>query len=398
MTTPSGNSDLDRLRARYSSPALPTPAPAAPPVEPEVDETVVRVEPTVPAQWADTPKTRRPLALDEPTFSDDFDDTQSSRSRQRLAYDDDEDDFRTGSDDFSVNTKRDRPQQGVRKFLSNTLHLPVGKSQKEQDYDALIARIGRSMLSPKIIGVYGGKGGIGKTSITQVLGSTLAQYQSKSVVAITLDYNSTLSLRTKSVSPPARGDVSIIDMATDNTIRVKNDITACMRVNKHLLNVLGTGLNPLHHEILTPEQYFAAIGKLKECYEYIIVDFGNTPNTASFWTALKSLDALVLVTSTENDSMRGTKVVEAMVKEAGLHELLEERTIVLVNHRSSADPKVDLDTFVGRMHAVKRREVLDIPWDDHLSESGPVDLDLLSKPTRYQFIRAAALIVSCLPA
>lgn len=382
------------LRDRYAARPAPAPAPAPEVVEEPIP--AVSSDPygldarSVPAQWRDSPQESR-YVNDTSTVETEFAPVTSGYST------DSHDDY-SREDDYRVNIKRDRPQMGVRAVLANKFGIPVGKGKAELEYDHLIARINRGLRNPKVIGVLGGKGGVGKTTSVMALASTLSQHRSKPVVAITLDYNDTLSLRTKAVADAPRGNLSVLDFATDKTIRTPNDVAGCMRNNKHRLSVLGTGLSPMRHEILTPEQYLRALHILKSNYELIIVDFGNTPNTETYWTALESLDSMVLVTSTENDSLQGSRRVEDIAREAGLLELMDQRTTVLVNHRSSADPKVNLETFVNRMHSVKAREVLDIPWDDHLSESGPVDLDLLSKPTRYQYVRAAALVVSSLPA
>lgn len=266
------------------------------------------------------------------------------------------------------------------------------------EHDRLVSMTSRSLLGPKIIGVMGGKGGVGKTTVALSVSSVIAETRSKPVVAVTLDYNSTLALRTKSVSEPARGNVSILEFATDKTIRTPNDIAGCMRNNKHRLSVLGTGLNPVRHDQLEGHQLDYALRMLKSQYEVIVIDFGNTPNSGSYWEALRSLDALVLVTSTENDSMQGVRTTEDMARESGLTDLMDERTLMIVNHRTSAHPKVDIEHFVARQQAVSRREVISLPWDDHLSESGPIDLDLVSKTNRFQLIKAAAIIMSRLPA
>ena len=390
--TPRGSS----LRERYAARPAPesAPAPAQEVVEPSVP--AASSDPygldarAVPAQWRDTPQESHEVGNTSSI------DTSFVPVTESYSHSDNDDLAR--DDDYRVNTKRDRPQMGVRAVLANKFGIPIGKGKAELEYDHLITRINRGLRNPKVIGVLGGKGGVGKTTSAMVLASTLAQHRSKPVVAVTLDYNDTLALRTKAVADAPRGNLSILDFATDATIRTPNDVAGCMRNNKHRLSVLGTGLSALKHEVLTPEQFLRGLDILKRNYELIVVDFGNAPNTETYWTALESLDSMVLVTSTENDSLQGSRRVEEIARDAGLLELMDQRTTVLVNHRSSAEPKVNLETFVNRMHSVKAREVLDIPWDDHLSESGPVDLDLLSKPTRYQYVRAAALVVSSLPA
>lgn len=428
MTTPQNpHNDLQHLRDRYAREAgagAGVPRPAVPSQPPQVNNPVPprRVEqpalnyrdqvdpfagmsdedvvfetggPGVPDEWSRNaqPAPERhepqfaPPSEGQPMFRDEQP-TSSAHWSDKMNDD----------DDYRVRSKRDRPQHGWRRFAAETLRLPVSKSKAEMEYDRLIAMTNRSLLGPKVIGVMGGKGGVGKTTTALSIASTIAETRSKPVVAITLDYNSTLALRTKSVSEPARGNVSILEFATDTTIRTPNDIAGCMRNNKHRLSVLGTGLNPVRHDQLNGEQFSHALRVLKSQYEIIVIDFGNTPNSSAYWEALRSLDALILVTSTENDSMQGTRTIEEIARESGLTDLMDERTLMVVNHRTSAEPKVDIEHFVARQQAVSRREVIFFPWDDHLSESGPIDLDLVSKSNRFQIIKAAAIIMTRLPA
>lgn len=304
----------------------------------------------------------------------------------------------SGNDGWSRGVKKSKPQMGFRGFLANRVGIPVSKGKHEMERDRYVSLVNRSLLSQKVIGFIGGKGGIGKTTTLMSVASTIAELRSKTVVAVSLDYNQTLTIRTKSQTNPARGDVTLLEFATDPTIESPTDVSSCMRINPHRLSVLGMGLNPISHDLLTPAQYETALAKLKRQYEIIFIDFGNIPNSDAYWAALNSLDALVLVTSTENDSMQGVRLVENMVQSAGRSNLLEH-TSVIVNHRSPAEPKVDVDRFVGSLQSKQSREVVDIPWDEHLSESGPIDLDLLNKKrTRWQLLLTSAVIISSLPA
>jgi MinD-like ATPase involved in chromosome partitioning or flagellar assembly len=265
------------------------------------------------------------------------------------------------------------------------------------EHDRLVAMMRKSLLSPKVIGVLGGKGGVGKTSTVMSVASTLAKYRSGRVVAITLDYNSTLAHRTHAVSDSARGDMSLLDFATDRTLTSPSAISKCFQVNRQGLSVLGTGLNPISRDQLGAAQYTRALKMLKGSFEIIVVDFGNIPNNDVFWASLKSLDALILVTSTENDSIKGIHLAEGVLREAGRDDLLGEQTTMIVNYRSPAAPKADLEKFVGRQQSTEKREVLEMPWDEHLAEAGPVDIELLSKPVQYQYLRAAAIVAASLP-
>jgi MinD-like ATPase involved in chromosome partitioning or flagellar assembly len=234
-----------------------------------------------------------------------------------------------------------------------------------------------------VIGVIGGKGGVGKTTSAMVIASILAKYRAKPVCLITLDHNQTLALRTKTVTDSARGDMSLADFVSDpDIIRVSPErssrVARYMKTNPQRLNVLGTGIDALHRQVLTAQDFNTALDILKGCYEIIVIDFGP-PNTESYWAALESLNALVMVTSAENDSMRGVAQVENYVRESGLTTLIDHGTIDLVCRRNGVTKK--------------HRDVLEIPYDEHLSESGPIALDLMNKNTVYQYTIAAKLVM-----
>jgi MinD-like ATPase involved in chromosome partitioning or flagellar assembly len=86
----------------------------------------------------------------------------------------------------------------------------------------------------------------------------------------------------------------------------------------------------------------------------------------------------------------------AWLRERDLGDVLS-RTLVLINHQSPAKSHVNLEQVVAHFRDREHLKVLEIPWDEHLAEAGEVNLDLLNKPTRRQFVRAAATIIDSLP-
>lgn len=307
------------------------------------------------------------------------------------------DDYGAEPDSFIAGAKQALPSTGWRRFAARTLHLPVGKSAKEVETDGWIATMRRPLLSSKLIGVIGGKGGVGKTSIGVAIASMLSVYRSKAVCIVTLDYNNTLGQRTRSRDGAARPGVNLHEFATDPGVETPQEVSGCMDANAHRLNVLGTGLNALKPNAMTPQQFNDALAKLKRNYELVFVDFGNSP-TDVYWQAIASLDEMILVSSTESDAMRTSRELEAQIREAGMSELVDQATVGVLNHRSSADPRADLTKYVGHRGALNRREVVEVPWDAHLSESGTVNLELLDKMTYRQVMLAAAAVMATLPA
>jgi len=304
----------------------------------------------------------------------------------------------TGEDDYRAKsgTKNALPSIGWRKVAARTFHLPVGKSEKEKEVDSRVSDIRRSLLNPKVVGFLGGKGGVGKTTTAAAIASMVAIHRPKSVCIVTLDYNSTLSLRTKSSTGAARPGINLKSFA-DPSIEGPQEVAACFDYNVHRLSVMGTGLNPLEPNALTSQQFREDIRKLKRDFDIVFIDFGNSP-TDVYWEAIRALDVMVLVSSTESDSMAATRAVEGQIREVGMGDKVDTRTVSIINHRSSADPLADLDRYAqNNRGALQRREVVEIPWDSHLSESGPIDLDLVGKSTYRQLMLAAAVVMRTLP-
>ena len=401
MTNPQSEDRAALLRQRYN--LKPAPTAQKPPTTPSVS---VGPEPSydpVPREWDDRPAVEPRRAAPVNVNDDDAPSTSrhshstSPSSVSRAAYE--EPDYSTADtreSDYIVDARYEKPQQGFRRFLANTLHLPVKKGKAEVEWDSWISNISHSVLESKVIGVIGGKGGVGKTTSAMVIASILAKYRAKPVCLITLDHNQTLALRTKTVTDSARGAMSLADFVSDpDIIRVSPErssrVARYMKTNPQRLNVLGTGIDALHRQVLTAQDFNTALDILKGCYEIIVIDFGP-PNTESYWAALESLNALVMVTSAENDSMRGVAQVENYVRESGLTTLIDHGTIDLVCRRNGVTTKVDLGKYVLNAHK-KHRDVLEIPYDEHLSESGPIALDLMNKNTVYQYTIAAKLVM-----
>ena len=437
MTNPQSEDRAAALRQRYG--VKPQAATPKPPTTPSIPVGPEPTRTTVPPEWDDDPAPRTPRGAAPVNIHDPEDMGQRggsrhasasrnpapqrsvpSRSTSRTRYEteerpspqtsgghtrssyEDDMDFSTvsgsshGESDYIVSARHEKPQRGVRKFLANTLHLPVRKGKAEVEWDSWISHISRSLLEPKVIGVIGGKGGVGKTTSAMTLASIIAKYRAKPVCLITFDHNHTLSLRTKTVTDAARGAQSLVDFVSDpDIVRVSPEraarVARYMKSNPERLNVMGTGIDVLHRQALSAQDYLTAIDILKGVYEVIVVDFGP-PSTDAYWAALESLDALVMVTSAENDSMRGVAQVETYVRESGLTSLIDHGTIDLVCRRNSAAPKVNLKSYVHQAHT-KHRDVLEIPYDEHLSEGGPISLDLLNPRTVHQYTVAAKLVM-----
>ncbi|WP_207548974.1 MinD/ParA family ATP-binding protein, partial [Mycobacteroides chelonae] len=284
------------------------------------------------------------------------------------------------------------PQQGIRAVL-HRFHIPIGKSQSEIEYDKDIARMNKSMRYAKVIGVGNLKGGVGKTTSAISFGSTLAQHRAQGkVVAIDAASNGTLDQR---VSNEERKYSDIRRFANDPNLGEINEIESHLLSNHHGLSVLGSG-DPLDDNKLTPEEYLKTLERLKKYYRFIIVDLDNSAANLVFETAMKSLDALLIVSSTARGGAAAAKDTLGWVRQHQMHELYS-RSFVLMNSQTPAKPSLNVAQTISHFVNNEKRPVIEVAWDEHLAEDGPVNLDLIDKGTRRSFEVAVAKVVSSLP-
>ncbi len=286
--------------------------------------------------------------------------------------------------------RREGPRQGLRAAL-HRLHLPVGKSAAELAYDRDIALINKAVRYSKTIGFATFKGGVGKTTCCLCLASTIAEHRTKGeVVAIDTDDRGSLARR-------VRGDQhsDIFQFVADPDLQTPNEVKSHMMSNAHRLSVLGSSSSGLANA-LQPLEYIRALEILQNNHLFVCVDMDTSAASPAYETIMHSLDALVLVISTSLDSAEAGRDLREWIRARDLQHVAAN-TLVLINHQSPAKPFLDLDGTASYFRNTESCEVLEIPWDEHLSEAGPVSLDLLNKGTRRQFVKAAATILEMLP-
>ncbi|MEB3022950.1 MULTISPECIES: MinD/ParA family ATP-binding protein [Mycolicibacter] len=289
--------------------------------------------------------------------------------------------------------RREGPQQGWRSIVSR-IGIPIGKGPAEIEYDHDIAKINKSLRYRKTVGICAFKGGVGKTSMTMCMASTVAAHrQEPGVVAIDTVARGSLALRVPG-KQPAGGSVQAL--AHDPNLHTISDVRAHLMSNPHRLSVLGSPRD-LNAEPLIPEEYLQALEELQRHHEIVFVDTEPSTATPAYDTIIESLDALILVVNPTHDSAVPGSEVLPWLRERGLTELAS-RTLVLLNCQSPAKPQVDEEAIANHFHNTEIVELLKIPYDPHIAEAGPISLALLDKDTRRVFVRAAAILLDMLPA
>mgnify|MGYP002722998975 FL=1 len=330
--------------------------------------------------------------VDEDIDSDMVDDLYSTS-------DDDFADIESLDDDSEDKDVSSSSKGGVLGWLKRL----TGRTSKVTDFEQYVTSINRKLRQPQVIGVIGSKGGVGKTSKSQILGSILAHYRTEGgVVAADLDANSTLIQRMQPQTSIPEG-ASIHSFAHDPTVRTSADVNSYLVLNEEKLAVLAgvgmTGSAPLRKDELQ-----RVLNRLGEFYTLIILDFPGSAEVPVAMHALKVIDAMVYVAEITSSSLSSTK--RDLRRIANVRpELLSTATIIL-NHRTAG--KVHIKNLEGHVEDFRNMGIKDTTgtsmvrvfetnFDPHIAIEGPIHISKLDPVNRNRYIRIAASVMDSLP-
>lgn len=299
------------------------------------------------------------------------------------------------------NTADSAPSGGLMGWLRRV----TGRgSSSNADTREAIASMNRKLRQPQVIGVMGSKGGVGKTSKTQIIGSILAHYRTEGgVAAVDMDANSTLIDRMKPQTE-IPDNASVHTFAHDDSIRSAADVNSYLVLNEEKLAVLAgigrTGSAPLRKDELQ-----RILDRLGEFYTLIILDFPGSAEVPVALHALKVIDAMIYVAEITKSSLSATKRDLKRISQVR-PELLSSANIIL-NHRTSG--KVHIKNLEGHVEdfrnmgtrdvatGASRVKVWETNYDPHIGIEGPIQISQLDPVNRTRYMQIAASVMDALP-
>ncbi len=267
------------------------------------------------------------------------------------------------------------------------LKLSTELQRREWAMDETLANVA-SMSRPNTIAVVSPKGGVGKTTVSFVLGNLLASEMHLRVVA--LDANPDFGTLAALAPDGQRTQRSLADMLVDHS-----QLESPAELHPYVSR-LSTGLHllgaPAHAEVMaqmTPGLYARLLDFLERFYEVVILDLGTgiTDPLAQF--AVERADQSVVITTPE-------WITSAGVLGALRYLQLEEGTLVLNQApvgRNGGNRAVIEDNF--RRQAVATSAT--IPYDQRLRlmlDTGTYELSDLRRSTRVPVKELAAAIAT----
>lgn len=301
-----------------------------------------------------------------------------------------------GNRSARLGVREEGPRQGWRMYLNKLPGVNLRKGEDEKNFDRRVTQIRRTRAQPKTIAVLSGKGSAGKTITTLNLGATVAKYQrGEKIVAASIDPLGNIADRTRGVND--QKPRSVVSLAADPGLQRDSEVGSYLLTDSSGLRVLGSS-SADGATFLTPEALDKAHSKLRDYFNLTLLDFGLNIDSSVYHQGLALTDQLILVASTSADSIDELhKLIDALKRFGGKYVDLVKNAVVVFVQTIPGKGHIDVNNERTRIVNTYKIPVVTIPWDAHISEGGPMSLDLLDRQTQLRYVELAAEVMAKLP-
>ena len=297
----------------------------------------------------------------------------------------------TLTSDLLLPGKRATPDGGWRRTVYRATGglVRVGESAASLQRRELVSRVRAPVAGGHHrVAVLSLKGGVGKTTVTVGLGSTLASLRGDRVIAV--DGN------------PDRGTLSdkvrletaatIRDLLNERTLVTRYaDVRAYTSQASSRLEILASDRDPGVSVAFSADDYRTVSGVLEHYYSICITDCGTGLLHSAMAGILELADQIVLVSSPSVDGARSASATLDWLEAHGYEELVRGGVVVLSAVRRKSKSTVDLERLEQHF-AARSRAIVRVPYDPHLEEGAEVELEMLNQETADAYLNLAALV------
>ncbi|WP_430294994.1 MinD/ParA family ATP-binding protein [Sinomonas sp. B1-1] len=288
------------------------------------------------------------------------------------------------------------PASGWRRWLyyATLGSVNVGDSDAVRLQRALERRIAvRLGDETRYVPILSRKGGVGKTTVTTLLGMALADLREDRVIAMDANPDrGTLSDRN-----PGRATHTARQLVKDRfEVNSFTQLSTYTAREGSRLDVLASDSDPMVAHAFNDADYRAVTDILGRYYSIVLTDSGTGMVHSVMQGTLEKADAVVLVSGGSVDEARLASETLSWLEAHGRDDLVQ-KAIVVVNMSAGDGTRVNVDEIEDHFRT-RVRDVVRIPHDRHLAEGSQVDFAKLRPATREAAVELAALVVERLAA
>jgi MinD-like ATPase involved in chromosome partitioning or flagellar assembly len=286
---------------------------------------------------------------------------------------------------------RPAPEGPFRKFVYylSLKTINLGDSLKVRERKALDMRIAAPTGGgSKFVPVLTRKGGVGKTTVTTLLGMALALTREDRIIAI--DANPDRGTLAERISKSTRFTVrdvvnraAAIDGFSDFSTMVSRDVTR--------LDVLASDSDPMLSEAFNEGDYNVVADMAARYYSIVLTDCGTGIVHSVMRPTLQRANTLVIVSGGSVDEARLASETLTWLEANGYGDLVRN-AVVALNTATQATELVKLDE-IEQHFKTRVRAVVRIPYDRALAAGSVIKFNELKPGTRQAARELAALVV-----
>lgn len=289
---------------------------------------------------------------------------------------------------------RQAPESGIRRFVyfATFRSLNLGDSLKVRERRALDSRIGAQLSGgTKFVPVLTRKGGVGKTTVTTLLGMALALVREDRVIAI--DANPDRGTLAERVSKSTRFTVrDVVNRAA--SIDGFSDFSNMVSRDASRLDVLASDSDPMLSEAFDEGDYNVVADMAARYYSVVLTDCGTGIVHSVMRPTLQRASGLVVVSGGSVDEARLASETLTWLEANGYGDLVRN-SIVALNTATQATQLVKLDE-IEQHFRTRVRSVVRIPYDRALAAGSVIKFSDLNKNTQEAARELAALVIDTL--
>jgi MinD-like ATPase involved in chromosome partitioning or flagellar assembly len=298
---------------------------------------------------------------------------------------------------LEVNRKtRPAPEGGWNRLLYTlTFHiLNLGDSAKVRAYKELDRRIQKQFEGgTRFVPILTRKGGVGKTTVTTLLGMALASAREDRIIAV--DANPDRGTLSERVNKQTRATVrDVVHKAS--SIGGFTDFSALVSRDETRLDILASDTDPLLSEAFDENDYNVVADLAARFYSIVLTDCGTGIVHSVMRATLQRADSVVIVSGGSVDEARLASETLTWLEANGYGELVRN-AIVALNTATQGTNLVKLDEIESHFRS-RVREIVRIPYDPQLAAGSVVSFKDLKPLTKDAARTLAALVVEGLPA
>ncbi|MEV3856988.1 type VII secretion protein [Streptomyces sp. NPDC050095] len=277
------------------------------------------------------------------------------------------------------------PQHGdslTRRAGAGLRRLASSSGQEVAEQTRLAREVQQPVTTGRVIAVTSIRGGVGKSTVSALLGRTFNHYRHDPVLALEAD--AALG------SLPTRLGAEAVRWSCADVAQILTPAMQLTDVTGYLVPVADGGwlLPASHGRVGAPldmRTYRTVTLALRRYFGVTVVDCESLPGEVAR-TAMDTAHVRIVVAPMTAEGVHATRQVLDWL--AQLPHAALETTVVVLNTQS-ADASLDPEVAAGHLR-LPGVPVVQLPYDRHLAQGGPIHTDRLSRGAREAAVQLAA--------